>query len=127
MNNRARSITFFETKVVVRIVVTHLRNPIEGVTSGTRPRSTKETSGISSARRNVAADSNQNKQVICVGDVSYSPMRAQSGKRTSAANSAMLPPLLFTDSGILKLDAMVFPELFLVSNPKSLLLLALCF
>ena len=51
---------------MVRMVVTHLRNPIEGVASGTRPLSTKDTSGISSARRNVAADSNQNKQVIWV-------------------------------------------------------------
>jgi hypothetical protein len=57
--------TFFDTKVVVRMVVTHLRNPIEGVASGTRPLSTKDTSSISSASRNVAADSNQNKQVIC--------------------------------------------------------------
>ena len=29
--------TFLETKVVVRMVVTHFRNPIEGVASGTRP------------------------------------------------------------------------------------------
>jgi hypothetical protein len=56
--------TFLDTKVVVRMVVTHLRNPVEGVASGTRPLSTKDTSGISSACRNVAADSNQNKQVI---------------------------------------------------------------
>ena len=57
--------TFLDTKVVVRMVVTHLRNPIEGVASGTRPLSTKDTSSSSSAWRNVAADSNQNKQVIC--------------------------------------------------------------
>ena len=58
--------TFLETKVVVRMVVTHFRNPIEGVASGTRPLSTNEVSDISSARRSVAADSNQNRQVICV-------------------------------------------------------------
>lgn len=117
--------TFLDTKVVVRMVVTHLRNPIEGVASGTRPLSTKDTSGISSASRNVAADSNQNKQVI-YDSVSILPTQYGSCERTSAANSAMLPPLLFTDSGILKFDAMTFPELFLVSNPKSLLLLTRC-
>jgi hypothetical protein len=119
--------TFLDTRVVVRMVVTHLRNPMEGAASGTRALSTKDTSGISSACRNVAADSNQNKQVICAKSVSYFPDRITgSCGRTSAANSAMLPPLLFTDSGILKFDAMTFPELFFVSNPKSLLLLARC-
>jgi hypothetical protein len=38
--------------------------------SGTRPLSTNDTSGISSARRSVAADSNQNKQVIWISKVS---------------------------------------------------------
>jgi hypothetical protein len=119
--------TFLETKVVVRMVATHLRNPIEGVASGTRPLSTKDTSGISSARRNVAADSNQNKQVIWV-EMSVSNLQNNPAayQRTSAANSAMLPPLLFTDSGILKLEAITLLELFLVSNPKSLLALDLC-
>ena len=118
--------TFLDTRVVVRMVVTHLRNPMEGVASGTRPLSTKDTSGISSACRNVAADSNQNKQVICAESVSILRHDYRSCGRTSAANSAMLPPLLFTDSGILKFDAMTFPEVFFVSNPKSLLLLARC-
>lgn len=125
MNRRARRITFLETKVVVRMVVTHLRNPIEGVASGTRPRSTKDTSGISSARRNVAADSNQNRQVIWV-EMSVTVKNRRAYKPTSAANSAMLPPLLFTDSGILKLEAITLLELFLASNPKSLLALDLC-
>ena len=117
--------TFLDTKVVVRMVVTHFRNPIEGVASGRRLLSTNDTSGISSARRNVAADSNQNKHVICVED-QYLTHILHLGEHTSAANSAILPPLLFTDSGILKFDAIMFPELFLVSNPKSLLLLPLC-
>ena len=64
--------TFLDTRVVVRMVVTHLRNPMEGAASGTRALSTKDTSSISSACRNVAADSNQNKQVICAKSVSYS-------------------------------------------------------
>jgi len=111
--------TFLLTSVVVRMVVTHLRKPIEGVASGTRPWSTRPRSGTSSAYLRVAADSNQKRQVICPRSASLHRRRAGPPRLTSAANSAMLPRLLLTDSGIWKLEAILLPGLALFSVSKS--------
>lgn len=64
------------------IVVTHFLNPIDGTAPALRPLSGMVSFGRASAYSSVADDSNQNKHVI------------------SAANSARLPLLVFTDSGI---------------------------
>jgi hypothetical protein len=65
MKRRARRITFCVTWVVVKIVVTHFKNPMVGNASGasgftTLPFKTE----VSSARCKVVADSNQKRHVI---------------------------------------------------------------
>lgn len=84
MNINASRTTFLPTWVELIMVVTHFLNPIDGVASGTRPLSGNAVFDRVSAYSIVSDVSNQNKQVI------------------SAANSAKLPLLLLTDSGICK-------------------------
>ncbi len=64
MNNKARRITFCVTCVVVKIVVTHFKKPMDGNASGANGFTFPTVKdGCSSARCKVAADSNQKRQV----------------------------------------------------------------
>src|SRR5271154_6708714 len=85
MKSNASNMTFCVTCVVDKIVTTHFRNDTVGIASGTSRLTGDDAFVHSSARRRVAVDSNQNRQVIC------------------AANSPRLPPLLFIDGGIWRL------------------------
>jgi len=64
MNSNASKMTFCVTCVVDKIVTTHFRNETVGIASGTRRLTGDEALVHSLARRRVAVDSNQNKQVI---------------------------------------------------------------
>lgn len=65
MNIKANRMTFWDTCVIDKIVVTHLRNPVVGIASGTRGVIGPGNFGSSSTMCRVKEDSNQKKQVIC--------------------------------------------------------------